>query len=265
MYDFSGNTFNCSLCFLNLPDKYSDDDIYHVFVFLTSKRNTMICDCEQCDLKKLFFGAVSNEELQTICSQKEERNYPKGEVIIKEGSEIHDFIYMKSGLVKLFRQSGDEEQIIAIAKPYDFVSLLSVFSEKYYHYSVTALEDTTVCVLSMSLISGMLQKNCAFACNVITQMSKVSDAIIMNMLNICERHLRGRVAYILVYFSETIYRQTVFDLPLSRKEIAAFIGMTTENVIRTLSEFRKDGIINIYGKRIEITNPERLRKVSMLG
>ena len=54
-------------------------------------------------------------------------------------------------------------------------------------------------------------------------------------------------------------------MPVSRKEIAEYIGMTTENVIRTLSEFRHDGLIKIYGKLIEIIDKKMLERVSLLG
>ena len=56
---------------------------------------------------------------------------------------------------------------------------------------------------------------------------------------------------------EVFYSQE-FDLPLTRKEMAEYVGMTTENVIRTLSEFRKDGILKIYGKTIQIVKMESL-------
>ncbi len=60
--------------------------------------------------------------------------------------QIKDFVYLKSGLVKLYRSdSGGKEQIITIAKPFDYVSLLSVFSKDTYNYSVTALEDSVTC------------------------------------------------------------------------------------------------------------------------
>jgi CRP/FNR family transcriptional regulator len=54
-------------------------------------------------------------------------------------------------------------------------------------------------------------------------------------------------------------------LPVSRKEIAELIGMTTENVIRILSEFRKEKIIKINGKEIEIVDFERLKMISDRG
>jgi CRP/FNR family transcriptional regulator len=59
-----------------------------------------------------------------------------------------------------------------------------------------------------------------------------------------------------------IYLNDRFELPVSRKEIAELIGMTTENVIRILSEFRKEGIIRINGKEIEIADKTKLQFLS---
>jgi CRP/FNR family transcriptional regulator len=57
----------------------------------------------------------------------------------------------------------------------------------------------------------------------------------------------------------------VFDLPVSRKEIADYIGMSTANVIRTLSDFKKDGIIKVFGKTIEIVDIAKLEIISKRG
>ena len=73
------------------------------------------------------------------------------------------------------------------------------------------------------------------------------------------------VCYLLIYFSQQIYYALEFDLPLSRKEMAEYVGMTTENVIRTLSEFRKDGILKIYGKTIQIVQMDTLKSIAEFG
>ena len=57
----------------------------------------------------------------------------------------------------------------------------------------------------------------------------------------------------------------VFDLPVSRKEIADYIGMSTANVIRTMSDFKKDGIIKIFGKTIEVVDINKLEIISKRG
>jgi len=76
------------------------------------------CNCEGCELKSLFFENVTTSEIESICTRKAEISYKKGEVIIRQGDLIESFIYLKSGLVKLFRHTGNEkEQIICFSLP----------------------------------------------------------------------------------------------------------------------------------------------------
>ncbi len=224
------------------------------------------CSCEQCKLKSLFFSHVTVNELTDICEIKEERSYSKGELIIKEGEKINDFLYMKEGLVKLSKTSFDgKDQIISFSKPFDFVSLLSIFSSENFRYSVTAVEDSVVCILDLEIVKNYARENALFTMDLMIRVSEVTDKIILDNLEIKRKHLKGRVAHVLLYFSEYIYNSDEFDLPVSRREIAEYIGMTTENVIRTLSEFRKDKIIKIFGKDILIVDKKRLEGISEFG
>ncbi len=209
---------------------------------------------------------LDGDHLDIVCSGKVERNYRQGDTILKEGTRIREFTYLKTGLVKLYRsdQSG-KEQIISIAKPMDYVSLLSVFSNEKYNYSVTALEDSVTCNLKMEDVRNLVTENGQLALNLLSKMSRVADKVILDSLQIRTKHLRGRVAFLLIFFATEVYSSDEFDLPLTRKEMAEYVGMTTENVIRTLSEFRKDGILKIYGKTIQIVNMDTLRSIAEFG
>ncbi len=224
-----------------------------------------LCDCKGCELKDLFFGNIKDNELTNVCNSKLEKPYFKGDIIVKEGDKINRFMYLKEGLVKLYRSDGDRDQIITFAGPLDFVSILSVFSDDNFHYSVKALDDSVVCSLDIDIIKQIAEQNSAFALSLLTKMSNVSDNIIKTVLDIRKKNLRGRIAYVLIYFADDVYKNSSFDLPVSRKEIAEMIEMTTENVIRILSEFRKDGILKIFGKTIEIVDMERLKRICELG
>jgi CRP/FNR family transcriptional regulator len=224
------------------------------------------CSCEGCELKSLFFENVSTSEIESICTRKTEISFKKGEVIIREGDPIRNFIYLKNGLVKLYRQAeGSREQIICFALPLDFVSLLSVFSEKQYNYSVAALEDSVTCNISLEEVINIATINGKFALSIVEKVNKATDKIILDFLKLRQKRLYGRIAFILLFFSKDIYQSNSFTLPISRKEIAEYIGMTVENVIRTLSDFRKDGIIKIYGPIIEIVDEDRLARISELS
>lgn len=224
------------------------------------------CTCDNCELRELFVVNLDDDTMNLVCDGKVEKEYRAGETIIKEGTMIKNFSYLKSGLVKLFRSDpSGKEQIITIAKPMDYVSLLSVFSDKRYNYSVTALEDSVTCNLKMDDVRSIISENGILALNLLGKMSKVADTIILETLNIRKKHLKGRVAHLLIYFARTVFFSEEFELPLTRKEMAEYVGMTTENVIRTLSEFRRDGILKIYGKTIHIVNMESLQSIAEFG
>lgn len=228
--------------------------------------NEIQCSCEGCHLKTVVYNSLNDADILSVCGDRREYRYSKGDVIIEENAEIKEFIYLKSGLVKIFRKVADgREQILNIATPMEFVSLLSVFSEKYYKFSISALDETAVCVISLDLIKSLIIANGNFALGLMEKMSKNADKIILQNLSLNMKNLRGRIAYILLIFSKDIYKSECFDLPVSRKEIAQLIDMTTENVIRILSEFRRDNIIKINGKNIEIVNLKVLEQISIHG
>lgn len=224
------------------------------------------CDCENCEFREVIFSTLDEQSVKKLCDFKEEHSFRKGEIINHEGEKISDFKYLKTGLVKLYRRSPTgEEQVITITRPFEFVSNLSIFSEERYRYSVSALEDSVVCSVRLDFVKELFRVNGEFAIGLITRISKINDKIISQTLDIRQKNLAGRVAYVLLYFMEEIYRSRVFDLPVSRKEIADYIGMSSANVIRTLSDFKRDGIIKVFGKTIEIDNIQKLEIISKRG
>lgn len=223
-------------------------------------------DCQICTFKSLLFTKMKDDELQFINKDRKEMLFNKGELIIKEGSPVQEFLYLKKGLVKLVKKGENQkERIISIARPLDFVSLLSTFSEKKYNYSISALEESAVCTINLESMKEVVRKNGAFALELLELITRSSNFVIQSTYDIDDKHLRGRIAYILLWFSQKIYHKQKFELPISRKEIGELINMTTENVIRILSEFRKDKIISINGKTIEILNLEMLERLSKSG
>ncbi len=229
------------------------------------KKNS-ICICQNCDFRDVVFSSLDEQSIVDLCNHKEERAYFKGEIINHEGEKIVDFKYLKSGLVKLYRRtSNGDEQIITITRPFEFVSNMSIFSDEKYKYSVSALEDSIVCTVNLVFIKNLFLKNGAFASNLLTRVSLINDKIIDQTLDIRQKNLAGRVAFVLLYFTNEIYKSRIFDIPVSRKEIADYIGMSTANVIRTLSDFKRDGIIRIFGKTIEIADNEKLEIISKRG
>ncbi len=222
--------------------------------------------CEACIYKSYLFDTLTREELLEVNINKTEHDFRKGDIICHAGESVKSFIYLKEGLVKLYKETRDRhEHIISIAKPMDFIGLLTVFSNSNYLYSIRAVEDSSLCFINLDTVKTIIKRNGEFALTIIEKMSIISDQVLKTQIDLAGKQLRGRIAYIILMFADQIYRSGKFDLPISRKELGDLIDMRTENVIRILSEFRKDGLLRIEGKTIEIRNMDLLRKISELG
>ena len=225
-----------------------------------------ITNCKECVYRSWAFKNLSPDELKLINAKKIEKLYRKGENICREGDDISSFMYLQNGLVKIYKTEGNrKEHIISIAKPKDFIGLLSIFSNTKHIYSISAIEDSIVCFVDLKIIKNLIKTNGIFAIDFFEKISSISDSVIKTRIDINTRQLRGRIAYILLFLSKHIYSSEKFNLPISRKEVAELIDMSTENVIRVLSEFRKDKLIQIEGKGIEILDIKKLEEIYKLG
>jgi len=226
----------------------------------------MLESCRSCVYNSALFEGLSEEELDYLVEYASNKSFRKGEIIFSQSDEIRYISFLKMGLLKVFKNSHEEKsQIISIAKPNDCVGLLSVFSNKHYQYSISALEDSIIYYVELSAVNHILRNNGAFGIRLLGRISRAADLIINNAYDINRKNLRGRIAFILHEFADDIYKSDQFDLPVSRKEIGKLIGMTTENVIRIFSEFRRDGIIAINGKAITILNKQLLQTLEKYG
>jgi CRP-like cAMP-binding protein len=222
--------------------------------------------CTSCIYSSPIFEGLGEDELAFLAKTSSQGFYRKSEVIFNENDEILRFCFLKTGLLKLSKEDEDGKcHIISIAKPNDCVGLLSVFSNAHYNYSLTALEDSVIYYVDLAALKHVITDNGHFAVKMLARISQAADKVINNTFEINNKNLRGRIAYILLDFIENIYKKNSFESPVSRKEMGQLIGMTTENVIRILSEFRKDGIIDISGKTIKVLKPDFLHTLQRLA
>ena len=222
--------------------------------------------CKGCVYRNLLFGSLDDIEYNLVNSVRKEVLFNRGEIIKKEGAEISSFLYLRKGLVKLFKTDDlGKDRILSINKPGDFISLLHIFSNKTYPYSIAALEDTLVCEVEIDVLNHLISSNGRFALSVVKRMGKVADEIIDTRFEQSRLQIRGRIANIILFFADQIYHKHSFKLPITRREMGELISMSTENAIRTLSEFKKDGIVSFENKEITILDYDRLSKIAVSG
>ncbi len=222
--------------------------------------------CGECGFRSTIFNCLSKEQLDLLSESKNIIKAKKGDIVVKQGENIESFVFLRAGLAKLTRLTHEgKEQIVGIARPRDFVGLLSLFSSQKHQYSITTIEDSEFCLVDYNRIFELTKLNGKLAHSLLEKISQVADILISTRLDLNSRQIRGRIAYILCYFATEVYNSNKFNLPISRKEIGELIDMRVENVVRVLSEFRKDGIIAIEGTQIEILNFEKLSWINQHG
>jgi len=149
-------------------------------------------------------------------------------------------------------------------KPKTYIGLLSFFETPYYSYSVKALENSQICMIDLDCIKKLYINNHNFLLKLNKAFGKSVSSILSKIITLNQKNIRGRIADSLLYLSD-LYKSDSFEMLLSRKELGELSAISEENAVRILSEFRKEGIIDVKGKRISILDRNLITKISEVG
>ena len=226
---------------------------------------SQINHCEDADETGNCFKILSEQEMNLLQNNRTEIHFNKGETIIKQGTKSSDILYLKEGLVKVGVNNGDNNLILCIKTKNHFIGTENIYGYEYHAYTVTALEDSVICFIDTSAIRQLIKQNNNFNAELYKVITSNTLMTFNRFFSLTQKQLHGRFADILLCLSNKIYKSKKFDLPLSRKDLAALTGMAPESVIRIIKDFKTDKIISTKGKRIEILNEPLLEKISNVG
>ncbi len=221
--------------------------------------------CKNCNLKSSAAKVLSTIELERLGNNCVGVSFRKGDVIFKQGAFSSNIIYVRSGLVKIHMTGPVEEQIIKITKAPSYLGIPTTFGEKVNQYSATAIENTTVCFIDIEVFKEFIFMNGRFAYEIVVELCRNELNSFQKCVSRTQKHIHGRAADALLFFSNGIYGEDEFELPLSRLELGHFINTSRESICRILSDFSKAGIICLSGKNIKILNRDLLETISKNG
>jgi CRP/FNR family transcriptional regulator len=223
-------------------------------------------NCTECAFKSRVVECLTNEELGMLTENCAVVLCKTGELIIKEGSLSSHIAYIKSGLVKIHKVGPNgTDQILKIVTPGYYTGIQTILSDKFHRYSVTAIEDSEVCNIDITLFKELILKNPQFASELILYLCKDELSYFDRFVNHFQKHINGRLADSILYFANEIYKDDKFTLPLTRSDFATLICSTRESITRALKEFSDTKILKVDGKQIEIINKKLLEKLSHGG
>ncbi|MFN8283472.1 MAG: Crp/Fnr family transcriptional regulator [Chitinophagales bacterium] len=225
-------------------------------------------DCKHCSNRfNSVFCKTENDTMQEIEALKICSSYKKGETIFKEGAYASGVFCINAGKIKL-SMVGDEgkDQIVRMAKPGDIIGYKALLSGDRYSATAVTLEDCNVCFIPKEIFLVILQKDAALSFEMMKLLSNELKRAEEKITHLAQKPVRERVAETILFLKETygLDAEDQVNVVLSREEIANLVGTATETAIRLLSEFNKEHIIELHGKKIKILNLNKLIKTANL-
>ena len=213
---------------------------------------------------KECLNILSDEEKKELVDNKTDLVFEAGETIIKRGILVSNILYLNEGLVKLEVVNDNKLSTIGLIQSHSFIGIICCFAFKKYDFTVTAIERTNVSFIDINIFEKFIKTNGEFALNLIRHMSGITNRLFHRITALSQKNIEGALSILLLDFYD-IYRSKDFTLPVTRQELAHFLGYSKESVINTLSKFNKEGIIKVSDRKIELINSEKLRQISKLG
>jgi len=201
--------------------------------------------------------------LKQLSGQYALENFHKKQTLYSEGKRPRFLYYLVSGKVKAFKGHEDgKEYITDLFSAGDFIGYTALIEDKNYDDSASILEDAEIMQIPRDEFLGMIYNDINIAAKfirIVTQNVKEKEE---RLLSLAYSSLRKRVAKALVDIHEKFNKDGQKNLiEFSREDIAQYVGTATESLIRTLSDFKSEKLIDIKSGKISIINLDKLKNL----
>ena len=218
------------------------------------------------DFEIPFENCLNSSEVELLRKNSNVVRYKNKDIIFRQHTRTSHIMLITSGYVKIFKEGRNSKIIILkVGTSGNFLGLMSVFGNDIHQYSASSIDAVKICFIDINIFKEIIMRNGKFALNLLKTLSLEGLFIFERLMSQSHKQLPGRIADVLLYFSETIFKSPVFNFPFTRRELAELAGTTKESFIRTLTEFKNDKIIDLDGARVEIKSMKIVKTLSDLG
>jgi DNA-binding response OmpR family regulator len=202
-------------------------------------------------------------ELKNFFDDKGEVNtYQKGTAIYTEGDRSNFIFLILKGVVKTHQmdESG-KELITTLYKADDFLGFSSFEENVPYQESATAVENTELAAISKLALKTILEENKKVSLELMNVLNDNLTEIKKQLLQMAYSSVKRKTAQTILQFVKVLNKNTSENIKISRGDLASVAGIATESLIRTLSNFKKEGLLEIEGRTIRILDIEGLELI----
>lgn len=211
------------------------------------------------------FNQLKDEELNLLFFNNNCKFYSKGEDIYHQNNRINGCYFVSSGIVKIFQTGAEgKEQIIRFAKKGDLIAFRSVINQELACTSAKAVEDSVLYYIPGSVLINLLKTNSEFSYQMIRITCKELGESNCYITDIAQKSVRERLAEVLTMLISDfgLDNDKILQILITREELANMVGTATESVIRLLSEFKNEKILESQGRKLRILNPRMLSDIA---
>ena len=208
-----------------------------------------------------FFSGLSEHDLDALVAIARIREHPRGELLFSEGEKADGFFVVLDGKVKVYKLSPDgKERILHIIQPGGTFAEAAIFGDGMYPAYAEPLQSSKLFFLPKDGFLKLLMDNGRISINMIAGLSRFLRQFANQIEDLTFKDVPSRLARYLMELSKGTRR--VFDLPISKSQLASNLGTVSETLSRTLRKLSEDDLIKVDGKSFEILDFERLEELA---
>lgn len=225
--------------------------------------------CQDCIIRsQSFFSRLCMSDIQKLNENKRMTLYKKGQIIFHEGRMPTGIYCLNTGKAKIYKLGFDgKEQIVRFALPGGLIGIRALLGGRQYSASAKALEDSQVCFIDKTTFFRFTLKYSELSHDLMTTLSFLLEEAENKLTSLAQKPVRERLAETLLILNK-IFKPDNGKKPeqdaiisLSREDLANIVGTATETVIRLLSEFKDQKLVEVNGRKIKLLDIEGLTRM----
>ncbi len=212
-----------------------------------------------------LMSTVDNKKsLDDLKNESNSNTYKKKQVIYKEGSHPHYLYYIIKGKVKTFKTHEDGKDLVMdLYNDGDFFGYVSLLEGTSYKENAESMEATELALIPRKDFETLINSNPATAQKFVSLLAKNLAEKEKQLLGVAYNTLRKKVAEALISLQKKyhINKKEPYLIDISRDDLATIAGTATESLIRTLSDFKSEKLIDIKSGKVVITDDKKLENL----
>lgn len=212
-----------------------------------------------------FEGVTAEKNLLQFFVQGRNTNrYKRKQVIYSEGNHPNALYYVLKGKIKAIKSNEDGKALATdLFGPGDFLGFIALLHIGTYQDTAIAMEDTELAVIPKDDFEEIMYKSHELSGMFVKLLTANIIAKEKKLMGIAYSSLRKKVANALLLLYKKYQQQTEekFTIDINRESLATIAGTATESLIRTLTDFRSEKLIDMKGNAITLLNLKKLEQL----